>query len=263
MPGLIRLDPNAMRLNRRRFTALAAVSVATVAWGDAAAAQSTPAATPSGAQDAVALLNAAAGAMAKLQTFHFELSTPSGSASIMQGLELKSIKGDVRRPVDFKTIITASIPFGTVDLTVIGLGGEIWVQDPMAKNDQWISLTKNSGMDPGTITTFVNPDVLILRAVSYLHDAKITGQEKVGGAQTSRVEGQASLAGLGKMMNTENGPTALATAPIPTTIWVDGDKRIREIELAGQILTSESSDVVHDIAFSAFDKPVDIQKPPV
>lgn len=262
MPGLIRLDSNAMRLNRRRFATLAAAGVASVAMGEVALAQSTPISTPSGAQDAVALLKAAAAAMSKLKTFHFELATPSGSASIMQGLDLKGIKGDVKRPVDFKTVITASIPFGSLDVTVIGVNGQIWLQNPMSKSGEWMSLTKESGIDPGTITTFVNPDVLILRAVSFINGAKITGNEKVGGAQTTRVEGQVSLAGLSKMSSGTDAPTAVATTPIPTTIWVDGDKRIREIELAGQILTTESADVVHDITFSAFDKPVEI-KPPV
>lgn len=267
MPGLIRLDPTQMRLNRRRFATLAAASVASVALGDVAVAQSTTAATPSvtptGANDAVTMLTDAATAMSKLKTFHFEMTTPAGSASIMQGLELKGITGDVRRPVDFKTVIKASIPFGTIDITVIGLNGEIWIQDPTSKSGQWISLTKESGMDPGVITTFVNPDVLILRAVSFVHDAKITGHEKVGGAKTTRVEGQVNLDSLSKMVasNSENAPTGLASGPLPVIVWVDDDKRIREIELDGQILTTESADVVHDITFSDFDKPVEIKAP--
>lgn len=267
MPGLIRLDPTEMRLNRRRFATFAAAGVAAVALGDVAAAQSSTAttqiATPTGAADAVALLKDAAAAMSKLKTFHFEMTTPAGSASIMQGLELKGITGDVRRPVDFKTVIKASIPFGSIDITVIGLNGEIWIQDPTSKSGEWISLTKDSGMDPGVITTFVNPDVLILRAVSFVHDAKITGHEKVGGVKTTRVEGQVNLDSLSKMVgsNSENAPTGLASGPLPVIIWVDGDNRIREIELDGQILTTESADVVHDITFSDFDKPVEIKAP--
>lgn len=267
MPGLIRLDPTEMRLNRRRFAALAAASVASVALGDVAAAQSTtpaaPVATPTGAADAVTLLKDAAAAMSRLKTFHFEMTTPAGSASIMQGVELKGITGDVRRPVDFKTVIKASIPFGTIDITVIGLKGQIWIQDPTSQNGEWISLTKESGMDPGVITTFVNPDIIILRAVSFVHDAKITGHEKVGGAQTTRVEGQVNLDSLSKMTggNSDNAPTGLASGPLPVIIWIDDDKRIREIELDGQILTTESSDVIHDIIFSDFDKPVEIKSP--
>jgi len=263
MPGLIRLDPTAMRLNRRRFAALAAAGVASVAWGDATVAQSTPVATPSGAQDAVTLLKAAVEGMAKLKTFHFELVTPSGSATILQGLELKRITGDIRRPLDFQTVITVSIPLGSIDLSVVGLGGKIWMEDPLSKGGKWTELTKGNGVDTQSITAFVNPDVLILQAVNYLQDAKVTGQEKIGGVQTTRVEGQVSLAGLSKMKGAENAPTELSTAPIPVTIWIDGDKRIQEIELAGQILTTESSDVVHDITFSDFDKPVDIKQPPV
>lgn len=263
MPGLIRLDPTAMRLNRRRFAAFAAAGVASAAMGDVVFAQSTPVATPSGAQDAVALLKESLATMAKLKTFHFELSTPTGSATILQGLQIKTITGDVRRPYDFKTDIAVSIPLGSLDLTVIGLNGQVWMEDPLQQGGKWIELTRGSGVDTQSITTFVNPDTLILQAVHFVQDAKIGGHEKVGGVQTTRVDGQVSLAGLGQVKGAENSPTQLSTAPIPISIWIDNDHRIQEIELAGQILTSESTDVIHDITFSNFDKPVDIQKPPV
>lgn len=261
MPGLIRLDPTAMRLNRRRFAALAAASVASVAVGDVAFAQATPAATPSGAGDAVALLKNALATMAKLKTFHFELDIPTGSATILQGFQIKSITGDVRRPYDFKTDISVSIPLGSLDLTVIGLNGQIWLENPLAEGGKWSELTKGSGVNTQSITTFVNPDVLILQAVHFVQDAKIAGHEKVGGVQTTRVDGTVSLAGLARMKGAENAPAEISTAPIPVSIWIDKDNRIQEIELAGQILTSESTDVIHDITFSNFDKPVDIQKP--
>ena len=113
-----------------------------------------------------------------------------------------------------------------------------------------------SGRSAGSVT-------LILQAVNVVQDAKIAGHEKVGGVQTTRVDGQVSLAGLSKVGGGKNASAEVSSAPIPVSIWIDKDNRIQEIELAGQILTSESTDVIHDITFSDFDKPVDIQKPPV
>lgn len=262
-------SPITLRFNRRRLLAMAAASAAMAGsgrWFDGVA--QTPVASPaspSGDPEAVALLQAAARTMAALRTFHFESETTQGSSTILEGLELEGIVGDVRRPMDFRTVITAGLPFGSIDVTVIGVEGRIWITDPLAAEETWILLADGSagGGEAAEITTLANPDSLILEAVSVLRDARIGGQEKVDGVETTRVDGHVDLAAAARQaIGTPVAlPPEVSTEPIPVSLWIDEARRVLEIELAGPLLASESADVVRVIRFSAFDEPVDIAPP--
>src|SRR5699024_11102903 len=112
-----------------------------------------------------------------------ELDTTRGSSTVFQGLELKSVEGAVRRPMDIEATVTVGVPFGDISVTAIGLDGEYWVQDPLSPGE-WVSLGSGS-----QIQALINPDQLLLYAVRLVHDAEITGTEKVDGVETTRVEG--------------------------------------------------------------------------
>jgi len=228
-------------------------------------AQETPvAATPGteieGQDDAVALLQSAASAVSALQTFRFELKTTRGSSTIFQGLDLKGVEGAVRRPVDIEATVTIGLPFGEISVTAVGLDGEFWVQDPLTPGE-WISLGSDS-----QIQALINPDQLLLLAVRLVHDAEITGTEKIDGVETTVVEGtvdfydtlQRVLAGTDAAAMIEQG---LVQGAKDVTLWIDDQNRVVEIEILGPIFTTESDDVVRDLVLFDFDKPVDIEAP--
>lgn len=224
----------------------------------------SPVATPvseiGGQEDAVALLESAVTAVSDLDTFHFELRTTRGSSTIFQGLELKSVTGVVRRPVDIEATVTVGLPFGEISVTAVGLDGEFWVQDPMTPGE-WISLGGDS-----QVQALINPDQLLLLAVRLVHDAQITGTEKVDGAETTVVEGtvdfqdalQNVLGGTDAGSMVEQG---LARGANDVTFWIDDQHRVVEVEILGPIFTTESDDVVRDLMLFDFDKPVDIEAP--
>jgi hypothetical protein len=228
-----------------------------------AAQETSPAATPAiqvtGDQDAVDLLNAAAEAMAALDTFAFELKTTQGSSTILQGLELKGIEGVVRRPVDLEATLSIGVPFGSIDVTAVGVDGSFWVQDPLAGDDSWIAL----GSDQ-EIQSLINPDSLILLAVRLVQGAKITGTEKLDGADTTMVEGTvdfyaAADAALG---SSEMLSEYLAEGEKDVTFWIDDENRVVEAEIRGPLVASESDDVARVVSFFDFNEPVDIETPP-
>ncbi len=261
-------SPLTHRFDRRRLLVMAAASAALTGSGPVLGATAqTPQASPTGDPEAVALLQEAVQAMAALQTFHFESETTQGSSTILEGLELEGIVGDVRRPLDFQTVITAGIPFGSIDVTVVGVEGKIWITDPLAGEESWILLADGSagsgGGEAAEITALANPDTLILEAVSVLDGARIAGQEDVGGVATTRVDGQVDLATAAQQaVGTPVAlPAQVSTEPIPVSIWIDDARRILEVELAGPLLASESADVIRIVRFSAFDEPVDIAVP--
>jgi hypothetical protein len=261
------IAPAAAGLNRRRLLMLAGAGTATAAVLRPelrlVTAQTpeapTPAATLSGDEDAVELLREAAATMAELESFRFEIETIRGESTILEGLTLESIEGAVRRPVDFLAIVTVGVPvFGTIEVTAVGVGGNAWIENPLVP-DEWIALEGASD-----VVTLVNPDTVILVSVGLVQDARIDGEERVGGMPTTRVAGTIDFSGTAQAIAGEDTelPTELSSEPLLVLIWIDEQGRVVEIELAGQILTTESSDVVRVVRFFDFNEPVDIETPP-
>lgn len=216
----------------------------------------TPETEIEGESDAVALLESAVKAVAALETFGFHLETTRGSSTIFQGLELKSVDGVVRRPLDIEATVTISLPFGEMSATAIGLDGEFWVQNPLS-DGEWMAL----GSDP-QIQALINPDQLLLYAVRLVHDAEITGTEKLDGADTTVVEGTVDFSSL--LTTAGGGDMAqqfLAEGTKDVSFWIDGDNRVVEAEIRGPIFTTESDDVVKSLTLFDFNKPVEIEAP--
>ncbi|HVL26240.1 MAG TPA: LppX_LprAFG lipoprotein [Thermomicrobiales bacterium] len=221
--------------------------------------QATPGVEVTGEQDAVDLLNAAAKAMAELDTFAFELETTRGTSTVLQGLELKKIEGVVRRPMDVKATLTIGVPFGDIDVTAIGVNGAYWVEDPLSAGGTWMSL----GSDP-QLGSVINPDALILLAVRLVNDARVTGNEKLDGAETTVVEGTVDfVVTAGKVMgDTSELRGIIAEGEKDVTFWIDDQNRVVEAEIRGPLLAAESDDVVRVLRIYDFNKPVEIETPP-
>ena len=82
--------------------------------------------------------------MADLDCFAFEIVTVQGESTILDGLTLGLIEGAVRRPSDFTATVAVFLPFGGLEVTALGTGGEAWIQNPL-DDGTWISL---AGMQP-------------------------------------------------------------------------------------------------------------------
>jgi hypothetical protein len=220
----------------------------------------TPETELEGDADAIALLESAVKAMAALETFGFELATTRGSSTIFEGLELKSVEGVVRRPLDIMATVTVGLPIGELSATAIGIDGEFWVQDPLSGGG-WISL----GSDR-QIQALINPDQLLLYAVRLVHDASITGTEKIGTSEATMVEGTVDFTSIlqsaaGAAGDPEMVGELLAEGSKDVTFWIDDQNRVVEGEIRGPIFTTESDDVVKVLSLFDFDEPVEIVAP--
>lgn len=250
----------------RRLLALGTLGFAASAPGlrlvPAVAQEASPEASPAsqitGAADAVTLLEAAASAMADLETFAFALETTRGSSTILQGLELKGIEGVVRRPADIEARLTVGVPFGDFEITAIGVNGSYWVEDPLS-DGAWLEL----GTDV-QIGSIINPDALILMAVRLVRNASVTGTEKVDGVDTTVVEGAVDFYAVAN--DTFGDATMLeglvAEGEKDITFWIDDRNRIVEVEILGPLLASESEDVARVLSLYDFNEPVEIEAPP-
>jgi hypothetical protein len=212
-----------------------------------------------GDPDAVELLERSAEALANLKTFAFEMETVRGSSSIMAGFELKSVSGVIRRPTDLRAEVEVSIPLGDLTIEAIGLDGTFWIQDPLS-DGAWMELGQM-----GEIQALINPDILILRAVQLVQNAMVTGNGKVDGDTVTIVEGEVDFSGLLEGFGQDSSEIAnfLATEPVLVAFWIDEEDRIREVEMIGPILASETEDVVRVITLTEFNEPVEIEAPDI
>lgn len=218
----------------------------------------SPAAT--GDSDAVQLLARASQAMSALKTFHFEIETLQGGDTTL-GVNVESVVGDVRRPMDFQATVKAKVPFGSITIRAVGLNGEFSIQNPMAQDGSWMTL----GAD-NELLALVNPDIILLLAVQAVQNATIEGEEKLDGVQTTLVTGQIDFQEIASSFGGGGGERSqiasqLATEPVGVLIWIDGDTRVHAIELDGALLAIDSASSSRMISFSNFDEPVEIAPP--
>jgi hypothetical protein len=247
-------------MSRRAMLAGAGGVIATRMIGTSASAQ-TPVASPEiqieGESDAVELLNRSAETLAEFETFAFEMETVQGSSTVMQGFELKSVTGVVRRPLDLQAEVEVGTPLGSLSIGAVSLDGIFYVQDPLS-DGAWMEIGQ-----VGELQTVINPDVLILLAVRLVQDARITGSEDVDGAPTTVVEGTVDFSGLLDDAGQAQSEAAafLSDEPVDVMFWIDEEDRILEVEMLGPILASESDDVVRVISLFDFNEPVVIEAP--
>lgn len=266
-PLIARADP---QVSRRRLLLLGGSGLAVAAARPdlRLVAAQTPAASPqapmgaiqdqlTGDADAVALLREAAAAMAELSSFQFEIDTVRGESTIFQGLSVDLIEGAVRRPYDFTATVTVGLPIGELDVTAVGLDGTAWLEDPLSEGE-WITLEGGE-----EIVALVNPDTLILASIGLIQDATIDGAEQVDGEETTVIAGFVDFAATAERLagGVVELPAEVSAEPLPVLIWINGERRVVEIEITGPILTSESSDVARAIRFFEFDQPVEIDAP--
>jgi hypothetical protein len=236
------------------------------------------AAVPAAQEDAEAraILEGAAAAMADVQSFQFRLTTEQGQTVIMDALELKDVTGAVQRPDRFQATVSASVAVLNVDIDVVGIGTQVWVRNPVSGaigGEEYIEVDLSEVGAEQVLAELANPDRILLRAVEYLENPVVRGEDEIDGVETTVIEGtfdpNAALSGVpGTPEAAEAAAIEVATetglelaGPVPTLIWIDGDGLVRRIRVEGPILTSEASDVVRRLDIFAYNEPVEIVAP--
>lgn len=220
-------------------------------------------------QDAAALLTAAAGSMADVQSFHFDVTTPRGQTQFAESLTLLELSGDVQRPDRFQATARVDATIAQLELRVIGIGTTIWVTDPLSSEGSFLELGLGGGMLGGnsgegaSFVDLVNPDRLLLAAVESFENPTIAGQNEIDGVTTTRINGVASLEALtgADLAGTPMAGMTLAGEPLQVAIWVDDANLVRQLDIYGPLLDTEAPNTVRRLKLSAINEPIDIQAP--
>ena len=216
--------------------------------------------------EAAALLQNAAKAMTEVTSFHFEMETIDGRATVLENLELSKVVGDVLRPDSFKATLTAKLAVIEVNVDVVSVAGSVWVTDPTKPGKVWRQVASAGERGGGAaFTDLINPDRLFLAAVTLIEDPVVDGKEKIDGQECSVVTGTFDPKRLQELASPVAGavatPTLLTGEPVYLTVWIAGDGKILRIEEEGPLTTTESKDVARAINFTNFDAPLEISAP--
>lgn len=244
------------RVSRRSFigslAGLGALATLTPAFAQIA----TPASQSEGDSDALEVLKAAGSNVVALDTFTFSLETTAGKSTVFPGVELVSVEGAVRRPMDLSATLNVKALTQTMEIGAVAVDGEFYVQDPLS-GGSW----QNLGSAP-EISTMINPDWMVMAAVNLIQDAAITSQKD----DVTLIEGYINLTdsmGAVEGADLEQIKQFLASGPVDVAFWIDNEDRITAAELYGPFFASESADVEKRIEFGGFNEPVDIEKPAI
>lgn len=233
--------------------------VALGAFGGVVPVMAQPATPPEsqaeGDADAVAVLQAAGDAVLALDTFEFTMETIAGQSTILPSVELVSVQGKVRRPIDIEAKLKVKALMQTMEASAVGVDGEFYLQNPL--DGSWMSMGSAS-----EVATMINPDWILTMAINQIKDAKITSD----GNDQTLIEGHVNLfetlsdvGGQGAEM--EQMKQFLAEGPVDVAFWINKDNLIERAEIYGPIFSAESPDVEKRIELSRFNEPVEIEVP--
>ena len=194
--------------------------------------------------------------MMTTNSLHFviELSGEETYLDSPQTLALRRAEGDLVRPDQMRGIVKVS-SFGAVaEVAIIGLGDEQYITNPL--NQQWVKLPPDYGwyFDP---TLIFDPEYgigPILNETAWTFGA----EEKIEGQPHRRLHGQLPAEQIAPLT-----AGMIRAGEVTMDAWVgQQDAYVRRIQIVE--LESDPEDPTHWlIEFSAFDKPVDIEAPPV
>lgn len=218
----------------------------------------------SSAQEAAEMVDQAARTMLELDSFHFSVTTELGKTLLSEQIELTGIEGDVLRPDAFRAEFTVELGFASLDLSAIGIGSSLWVSDPISGNNQYIELS-GEGLETLPPRELLNPDRLVMLAVSLLKDSAIKGDDEINDRPVINIEGTLDPRDLEQLGTPVPEELLSDIEPLTVDLWIDEEHRIVRTEFAGALLPSErdAGPLVRRIELSAFNEPLTIEAPGV
>lgn len=135
-----------------------------------------------------------------------------------------------------------------IDFHFVVVGGHMYVSLPGAGWADYGHPTR-----PYSVTSLLSLDEGLANVLNNFVDPKVEGRETVSDHQAIRVSGKVTPVAVNKFI-----PQLGATDRMPATVWIQegGDRQVVEISL------EPSTDNFVQLAFSDWNSPVTIEKPP-
>jgi hypothetical protein len=154
----------------------------------------------------------------------------------------------------------------SLSVKVVGIGGQLWVTDPMSRDESWIQVGMDD-MGPVELPDILNPDRLLQAAVSVIEEAKLVGEEEIDDLKTTRIDGTFDPQKVNQQVTELAGTpvpeltSITADQPIPVSLWLDETAYLRRVEFNGPLTAADEGNVVRRFDLTKINEPVDIQPP--
>ena len=118
-------------------------------------------------------------------TFHLSIQNERGKTTVFPGVQLQGVEGAVQQPDRFRAKAKAKAVFVTVEIQVIGIGGRLWVANPIqgAKN------FKERSVDAKYLP-LTRPDNIVQLLLKLLEEPRIDRTEKNGNQVETVIAGR-------------------------------------------------------------------------
>lgn len=226
----------------------ALITVAT-ACGSSPAVEPAPAATRAPTPVNVeALIQRSGEAMARLKTFRFFLSHPSGGTplDLLPGLAIQEAEGAVINPDGLEARFAGALGSLYVESNLISIADKSYLTNPL--NGKWEAIPQE--ISP---LAFFNPRDGIASMMAEVREVTLTSDS----ADEYRVAGLIPAEALAPLL----GKT-LSGALVSVELTIDRQTHhLREARFEGRVTSGEPDGTVRVITLSGFDEPLSIEPP--
>ncbi len=183
-------------------------------------------------------------------SFHFLMTVTHPGPVPAGGYNITKAEGDVQRPSSLKTNATADAGFASVSVTLIIVGDQEWITDPVT--GKFISTT-----DYGSFLDIFDAQKGIGSLLTKIQQPSAPSDGSANGVPCWKISGTLSPTDLGSLFG-----QLQATQPIPVTVCVGkSDNQLDSAALTGVIVGGDTTQTVRTFYLSNFNKPVTIATP--
>ncbi|MFN2465956.1 MAG: LppX_LprAFG lipoprotein [Candidatus Dormibacteria bacterium] len=206
----------------------------------------------SAAADPNQLLKDSAQAMSKVSTA--QANVTFGPGATIQGFELQSATGTVKRPSDSQTLGKVKSNFGTIQPELISVGGQTYLRQTQFL--PWQKLTPDEAAAYPNAGRLLDADHGVTAVLPKGTGAALAGSESVDGHDCNKVTATFTPAAL----NDALAPVKITDA-VKVTLWLDkADKYVRRVRITGHVFDPAAESFV-DVRIHDFNAAVTITAP--
>jgi lipoprotein LprA len=207
-------------------------------------------ATPTPTLSAQDLLTAARQTLSADSAFHFALTHENGTTPIVNGINMRTVDGDIVKPDKLSATVGGTITGGqSITVKVIGVGQNVWIN---LVGNKYTALPGGVGA-----SAILDPSTGVSKAIAGAKNPHIVGEATINGVQTTEVDGTVDAGDL-----TALDDQAQAGKQVNGRIWIgNADHQVYRVRLEGPVNDQEPANIARQIDLSKFNETVDIQPP--
>lgn len=209
-----------------------------------------------GTQSADEMIAQASAATLAQPTFAISVRNERGKTTVFPGVQLLGVDGVVKQPDRFRATARAKALFINAELQVVGIGGKLWMSNPIQGTKQ----LKERHVDAKYLP-LTRPDTIVQLLLKLLEAPRIDRTEKLGPRALNVVTGRFNLTRLGEVAPELIGGPIRTDQALPVEVWIDDAAMIHRLKIFGPMVTYDDPNLVRVIDFSRFGDPVTIDDP--